>query len=47
MKYGHEFIGELMGTFLLVFIGCSSVAVSVLFSAHAGLFQIALIWASV
>lgn len=44
MKYGHEFIGELLGTFLLVFIGCSSVAVSVLFSAHAGLFQIALIW---
>lgn len=44
MKYGHEFVGELIGTFLLVFIGCSSVAVSVLFSAHAGLFQVAAIW---
>lgn len=44
MKYLHEFIGELLGTFLLVFIGCSSVAVAVLFSAHAGLFQIACIW---
>ena len=44
MKYFHEFIGELLGTFLLVFIGCSSVAVTVLFSAHAGLFQIACIW---
>ena len=44
MKYSHEFVGELVGTFLLVFIGCSSVAVSVLFSAHAGLFQVAAIW---
>jgi glycerol uptake facilitator protein len=44
MKYLHEFIGELVGTFLLVFIGCSSVAVTVLFSAHTGLFQVAAIW---
>lgn len=43
-QYRYEFMGELLGTFLLVFIGCSSVAVSVLFAAHAGLFQIALIW---
>lgn len=44
MKYAHEFIGELLGTFILVFIGCSSVAVTVLFSAHAGLLQVATIW---
>jgi glycerol uptake facilitator protein len=44
MKYTHEFIGELLGTFILVFIGCSSVAVTVLFSTHSGLLQIALIW---
>jgi glycerol uptake facilitator protein len=44
MKYAPEFVGELFGTFLLVLIGCGSVAVSVLFSAHAGLFQIAMIW---
>ena len=44
MKYGHEFVGELLGTFLLVFIGCSAVAVAVLFSALAGLFQVAAIW---
>lgn len=44
MKYTHEFVGELLGTFLLVLIGCSSVAVTVLFSAHVGLFQVALIW---
>lgn len=44
MKYGHEFVGELIGTFLLVLFGCGSVAVTVLFSAHVGLFQIAIIW---
>lgn len=44
MKHLHDFIGELFGTFLLVFIGCSSVAVTVLYSAHSGLFQIAMIW---
>ena len=44
MKYPHEFVGELFGTFLLVLIGCSSVAVTVLFSAHVGPFQVALVW---
>lgn len=39
-----EFAGEFIGTFLLVLFGCASVAVSVLFDAHSGLFQIALIW---
>ncbi|MBZ0155924.1 MAG: aquaporin [Alphaproteobacteria bacterium] len=37
----HDFAGEFIGTFLLVFFCCSSVAVTVLFSAHVGLFQIA------
>ena len=36
--------GEIFGTFLLVFFGCGSVAVTVLFDAHQGLFQIALLW---
>lgn len=40
----HEFMGEFIGTFLLVLFGCGSVAVSVLFSAHVGLFQVAMIW---
>jgi len=44
MKYRREFIGEFLGTFLLVLFGCGSVAVSVLFDAHQGLLQIALIW---
>ena len=38
------FVGEFIGTFILVFFGCGSVAVSVLFSSHSGLFQIAAIW---
>lgn len=38
------FIGEYIGTFMLVFFGCGSVAVTVLFSVHAGLLQIAMIW---
>lgn len=44
MKYAHEFIGEFIGTFLLVLFGCGSVAVTILFSAHVGLLQVALIW---
>ncbi|TWH45431.1 glycerol uptake facilitator protein [Sporomusa sp. KB1] len=44
MEYMRDFIGEFLGTFLLVLFGCGSVAVSVLFNSHSGLFQIALIW---
>ena len=44
MKYQREFIGETVGTFLLVLFGCGSVAVTTLFNAHQGLFQIALVW---
>ncbi|MBI4678216.1 MAG: aquaporin family protein [Elusimicrobia bacterium] len=39
-----DFLGELLGTFILVFLGCGSVAVAVLFSAHSGLFQVAAVW---
>jgi glycerol uptake facilitator protein len=44
MKYQGEFIGEALGTFVLVLFGCGSVAVSVLFDAHQGLMQVALAW---
>ena len=44
MKYAHDFMGEFVGTFLLVLFGCGSVAVTILFSAHVGLLQVALIW---
>jgi glycerol uptake facilitator protein len=39
-----SFLGEFLGTFILVFIGCGSVAVSIVFSAYSGLFQVAVVW---
>ena len=44
MRYSREFIGEALGTFLLVLFGCGSVAVSVLFGAYQGIIQIAMSW---
>jgi len=44
MRYSKEFIGETLGTFLLVLFGCGSVAVSVLFGAYNGIMQIAMVW---
>lgn len=44
MRHSKEFIGEALGTFLLVLFGCGSVAVSVLFNAYEGIPQIALVW---
>lgn len=36
--------GELIGTFLLIFFGTATVAVSVPFNAPAGLVEVAIIW---
>jgi glycerol uptake facilitator protein len=44
MRYSKEFIGELLGTFILVLFGCGALAVSVLFNAYQGILQIALVW---
>jgi glycerol uptake facilitator protein len=44
MRFLRDFAGEFIGTLLLVFFGCGSVAVTILFSAHIGLFQVAIIW---
>ncbi len=44
MRYSKEFIGETLGTFILVLFGCGSVAVSVLFGAYQGIIQIGLAW---
>lgn len=38
------FLGELFGTFLLVFFGCGAVASSVVEGAPVGLFQVAVVW---
>ena len=40
----RDFFGEFIGTFILVFFGCGSVAVTILFSSLTGLFQIAVVW---
>lgn len=40
----HDFIGEMTGSFILVFFVCGSVTVTVLFSSLIGLFQIAIVW---
>jgi glycerol uptake facilitator protein len=44
MRISKEFIGESLGTFILVLFGCGSVAVSVLFGAYQGIMQIAMAW---
>jgi glycerol uptake facilitator protein len=44
MTHRHHFVGELIGTFMLVFFGCGAVAVTVLFSSHVGLFQVSAVW---
>jgi len=44
MRLSKEFIGETLGTFLLVLFGCGSVAVSVLFGPYQGIMQIAMAW---
>ncbi len=37
-------IGECIGTFLLVFFGCGSVASAVTLGAFSGIFQVAIVW---
>lgn len=37
-------VGEVLGTFVLVFFGCGSVAAAVLTGAQVGIFQVAIVW---
>ncbi len=39
-----EFVGEFLGTFILVLFGCGSVASSVLFGEYNSIFQIGIVW---
>lgn len=44
MKLPAWFVGEFIGTFILVFFGCGSVATAVLTGAQVGIFQVAIVW---
>jgi glycerol uptake facilitator protein len=44
MRHGLDFIGEFIGTFLMILFGLGAGMASGLFGAHSGLFQIALLW---
>lgn len=44
MKWPRWFIGELFGTFLMVFFGCGSVCAAVTTGAQVGVFQVAIVW---
>ena len=44
MKYFKEFLGETLGTFILILFGCGAVAVLILFGEYNSIFQIALVW---
>lgn len=44
MEHWKEYLGELLGTFILVLFGCSAVAAAVVFNAFGSLLEVAIIW---
>ena len=44
MKNIKEFLGEFIGTFIIVFFGCGAIASAIFFDAYGSLFELAFIW---
>ena len=44
MKPSQIFLGELIGTFILVYIGCGSVALAVVYEFLTSIYEVALCW---
>lgn len=39
-----EFFGEFIGTFIIVFFGCGSIASAIYFDAYSSLFELSMVW---
>ena len=44
MKQSHIFLGEVIGTFILVFIGCGSIALAIIYEYLSSLYEVAAFW---
>ena len=44
MSFKRIFLGEIIGTFILVFIGCGSVSLAVIYELIHSLIEVALFW---
>ena len=44
MNYRNIFIGEIIGTFILVFIGCGSISLAIIYELLNSLLEVAFCW---
>ncbi len=44
MKQSHIFFGEVIGTFILVFIGCGSISLAIIYGYLSSLYEVATFW---